>query len=79
MAQILHDRYELLQLLGRKAGRRTWLAVDLVKQQQVVIKLLLFSSDFEWDALKLFEREAKTLQDLEHPAIPKYLHRFQRS
>ncbi len=73
----LNDRYQLTQLLGRKAGRRTWLAVDQQTQQQVVIKLLLFSADFEWDALKLFEREAQTLQDLDHPAIPKYLDWFE--
>ncbi len=74
---ILNDRYQLTQLLGRKAGRRTWLAIDQQTQQQVVIKLLLFSADFEWDALKLFEREAQTLQDLDHPAIPKYLDWFE--
>jgi serine/threonine protein kinase len=73
----LHDRYQLTQLLGRKAGRRTWLAIDQQTQQQVVIKLLLFSADFEWDALKLFEREAQTLQDLDHPSIPKYLDWFE--
>ncbi len=73
----LNDRYQLTQLLGRKAGRRTWLAMDQQTQQQVVVKLLLFSADFEWDALKLFEREAQTLQDLDHPAIPKYLDWFE--
>jgi serine/threonine protein kinase len=73
----LHDRYQLTQLLGRKSGRRTWLAIDQQTQQQVVIKLLLFSADFEWDALKLFEREAQTLQALDHPAIPKYLDWFE--
>jgi serine/threonine protein kinase len=73
----LNDRYQLTQLLGRKSGRRTWLAIDQQTQQQVVIKLLLFSADFEWDALKLFEREAQTLQDLDHPAIPQYLDWFE--
>ncbi len=74
---LLNDRYQLDRLLGRKSGRRTWLAIDGQTQQQVVIKLLLFSADFEWDALKLFERESKTLQDLDHPAIPKYLDWFE--
>jgi Protein kinase domain len=74
---ILNDRYQLTQLLGRKSGRRTWLAIDQQTQQSVVIKLLLFSADFEWDALKLFEREAQTLQNLDHPAIPKYLDWFE--
>ena len=76
---LLNDRYQLDRLLGRKSGRRTWLSIDRQTQQQVVIKLLLFSSDFEWDALKLFERESKTLQDLNHSAIPKYLDWFETS
>ena len=72
-SQILGDRYEIQQQLAKKAGRRTLLARDLVTQELVVIKLLSFSSDFEWDDLKLFEREAETLKALSHPAIPRYL------
>ncbi|MEH2048427.1 serine/threonine protein kinase [Nostoc sp.] len=70
-------RYEVQQLLGKKAGRRTLLARDLQTQELVVIKLLSFSSDFEWDSLKLFEREAETLKNLAHPSIPGYLNYFE--
>ncbi|AVH70190.1 serine/threonine protein kinase [Nostoc sp. 'Lobaria pulmonaria (5183) cyanobiont'] len=70
-------RYEVQQLLGKKAGRRTLLARDLQTQELVVIKLLSFSSDFEWDWLKLFEREAETLKNLAHPSIPGYLNYFE--
>ncbi|MBN3868905.1 serine/threonine-protein kinase [Nostoc sp. JL33] len=70
-------RYEVQQLLGKKAGRRTLLARDLQTQELVVIKLLSFSSDFEWDSLKLFEREAETLKNLAHPLIPRYLNYFE--
>jgi serine/threonine protein kinase len=38
---------------------------------------LSFSSDFEWEELKLFEREAETLKSLTHPAIPRYLDYFE--
>jgi serine/threonine protein kinase len=72
-SELLGDRYEIQQQLGRNAGRRTVLARDLSTQELVVIKLLSFSSDFEWDDLKLFEREAETLKALSHPAIPRYL------
>lgn len=75
--QVLGDRYQTVELLGKKAGRQTWLAQDLQTQTQVVVKLLTFSSDFEWDDLKLFEREAETLQALTHPAIPRYLNHFE--
>ncbi|MCC5616233.1 serine/threonine protein kinase [Nostoc sp. CHAB 5836] len=77
IGEILGDRYEIQQLLGKKAGRRTLLARDLQTQELVVIKLLSFSSDFEWDSLKLFEREAETLKSLSHPLIPEYLNYFE--
>jgi serine/threonine protein kinase len=75
--QVLGERYEVQQHLGKKAGRRTLLARDLVTNELVVIKLLSFNSDFEWDDLKLFEREAETLKTLSHPSIPSYLDYFE--
>jgi serine/threonine protein kinase len=74
---ILHQRYQLQQQLGKKAGRQTWLAQDLQTQESVVVKLLTFGQEFEWDDLKLFEREAETLRSLSHPAIPRYLDSFE--
>ncbi len=69
----LNGRYEIQQQLGKKAGRQTLLARDLETQELVVVKLLSFGNAFEWDNLKLFEREAETLKSLDHPAIPRYL------
>ncbi|AUB36834.1 Serine/threonine protein kinase [Nostoc flagelliforme CCNUN1] len=77
IGEILGERYEVQQLLGKKAGRRTLLARDLQTQELVVIKLLSFGDDFEWDSLKLFEREAETLKSLSHPLIPQYLTYFE--
>lgn len=76
-AEILVGRYQVQRVLGKKAGRRTLLAVDRVTQEPVVVKLLLFGQDFEWDALTLFEREVNTLQSLSHPSIPRYLDSFE--
>ena len=76
-SQVLGDRYQVKQQLGKKAGRRTLLARDLLTGELVVIKLLSFSSDFEWDDLKLFEREAETLKSLSHSSIPGYLDYFE--
>ncbi|MBD2020933.1 serine/threonine protein kinase [Leptolyngbya sp. FACHB-36] len=73
----LAGRYQLLQPLGRKAGRQTWLAQDGQTQERVVVKLLTFGSDFSWDDLKMFEREVETLRSLSHPAIPRYLDSFE--
>ncbi|MBD2772835.1 serine/threonine protein kinase [Iningainema tapete] len=77
IGQIFGDRYEVKQQLGKKAGRRTLLAQDQNTNELVVIKLLSFGSDFEWDDLKLFEREAETLKSLSHPSIPGYLDYFE--
>ena len=70
------DRYQIERQLGKRAGRYTLLARDLQTQTQVVIKRLSFGEDFAWEDLKLFEREAATLKDLAHPAIPRYLDYF---
>ncbi|MBD2523406.1 serine/threonine-protein kinase [Nostoc sp. FACHB-133] len=77
IGEILGERYQVQQLLGKKAGRRTLVARDWNTQELVVIKLLSFSSDFEWDSLKLFEREAETLKSLSYPSIPRYLDYFE--
>jgi hypothetical protein len=69
---IYQNRYQLIQQLGENQGRQTWLASDLSQGNQVVVKLLAFSPQMEWDQLKLFEREAAVLQRLNHPRIPKY-------
>lgn len=72
-SRILAERYEVQRQLGKQTGRQTLLARDLQTQKLVVIKQLFLGSDFEWQDLKLFEREAETLKALSHPAIPRYL------
>jgi serine/threonine protein kinase len=74
---ILNGRYQIQEELGGQTGRKTFLALDLTTQKQVVVKLLYLASDFDWQDLKLFEREADTLKKLEHPAIPRYLDYFE--
>jgi serine/threonine protein kinase len=76
--QVLHERYQLKQKLGHNAGRQTWLAEDLgvFPFKSVVVKLLAFGGEVQWDDLKLFEREAQILKQLNHPRIPKYYDYF---
>jgi hypothetical protein len=74
---ILADRYQIRELLSQKAGRRTFLARDLQSQASAIVKILRFDRDFHWDDLKLFEREAATLQNIDRPEIPKYLDYFE--
>lgn len=71
--QVLQERYQLQQQLGRTAaGRQTWLVKDLQSNERVTLKLLAFSPQMQWEELKLFEREAQVLQALNHPRIPRY-------
>ena len=73
-AQILQQRYQLQQQLGNNAGRQTWLATDIQTSppSPVIVKLLAFSPQMQWEELKLFEREAQVLKELNHPRIPQY-------
>lgn len=75
--QILGDRYQIQSQLGKQTGRRTFLAQDLKTGATVVVKLLIFSPDFEWTDLKLFEREAETLKHLDCRSIPEYIDYFE--
>ncbi len=73
--ETLNSRYILQQTLGNTApGRQTWLAVDMLtpNQEKVVIKLLAFHPETQWEDIKLFEREAQILRQLNHPQIPQY-------
>ncbi|NER06471.1 MAG: serine/threonine protein kinase [Okeania sp. SIO3C4] len=73
IGKILQESYQLQQQLGRTAaGRKTWLAVNLNTKEQVIVKLLAFSPEMQWEEFKLFEREAQILQTLNHPYIPQY-------
>ena len=75
--QILKNRYQIQRQLGNNAGRQTLLALDTTTQNLVVIKLLIFNGEITWEHFKLFEKEAKTLKNLSHPAIPRYLDYFE--
>lgn len=70
--ETLYDRYQLKEKLGHGAGRQTWLVSDLsANSEPVILKLLAFGEQSQWDDLKLFERESQILRQLDHPRIPK--------
>jgi serine/threonine protein kinase len=73
---IFNDRYQIRKQLSTKPGRRIFMAQDLQSGNLVIVKILLFDPDFKWKEHELFEREAQTLKNLDHPAIPKYLDYF---
>jgi serine/threonine protein kinase len=75
---LLKNRYKLLINLKENAGRQTWIATDVKASspKTVMIKLLAFNPQMQWDELKLFEREAKIMQTINHPRIPQYIDYF---
>jgi eukaryotic-like serine/threonine-protein kinase len=73
---ILVDRYQIQELLGSGGSGQTFEGLDLQTQQPVAIKILSLRRATDWKAIELFEREAKTLAQLDHSAIPKYIDFF---
>lgn len=75
--KIFASRYEVIYLLGKRPGYRTILCRDLRTEQLVVVKFIVWNEEFEWENLRLFEREAQVLQTIYHPSIPRYLNYFE--
>jgi hypothetical protein len=75
--RILHDgRYQCHRILGEGSMGRTYLATDVHTGATVAVKALYPSRLATVKDLELFEREATTLQRLEHPQIPRYIDAF---
>jgi serine/threonine protein kinase len=73
---LIAGRYRLLELLGTGGSGSTYRAIDTSDEAEVAIKVLALHHLQDWQQLTLFEREAKTLAQLDHPQIPKYLEYF---
>jgi DNA-binding beta-propeller fold protein YncE len=69
------DRYTLVAEHGRGGFGVTWKATRSTGEQ-VILKLLHTDRLQELKALELFDREAKVLAALAHPAIPRYVDSF---
>lgn len=74
--RILQDRYEVGPRIGRGGQGETFLGKDLHTGADVAIKELAIEVAESWKAIDLFQREARALQNLEHPAIPDYIDAF---
>jgi hypothetical protein len=76
MKNLLHERYEIKEVLGQGGFATTYLAFDTETQHECALKCLSFRKIEEWKTWELFEREAEILKNLNHPQIPKYLDFF---
>jgi hypothetical protein len=74
---IVKQRYRIVTVLGQGSMGTTYEAEDLTNYQRVAIKSLSLRGLQDWKTLELFEREARVLESLKHPAIPDYLDYFQ--
>ncbi len=85
---LLKDRYRLESALSRGSAASTWRAVDVRTGEACVVKELSVgaavregSGAQSWDGdftkvVELFEREARVLAHLDHPAIPRFIDHF---
>lgn len=73
---MLADRYKIETLLQSRDAQETYSAQDLQTKSPVIIKALHFKALTDWKSQELFEREIKTLQNLDHPRIPRLIDNF---
>ncbi|SKB12449.1 putative serine/threonine-protein kinase-like domain protein [Planktothrix sp. PCC 11201] len=69
---LLNHRFRLKCQLNENPIRQTWLADDLILKDKAVVKLLALGGSMQWEDLKLLEREAQVLKQLNHPRLVKY-------
>ena len=75
--EIVAQRYRILDILGQGGVGTTYKAEDLQSGEQLALKALSLRRMNDWKKMELFEREARILAQLNHPAIPRYLDYFQ--
>jgi|GEM_PF-3083994 len=73
---LVKDRYRRIKPLGSGGQAATFLAEDTTSDRRVVLKQLHVAHIDNWKAVELFEREAETLAQLNHPAVPSYVDAF---
>lgn len=74
---IIAEKYRIIDTLGQGGNGITYKAEDIKTGDRVALKALSFYHMTDWKQMELFDREAQTLANLNHPGIPKYLDYFQ--
>lgn len=75
--EIIAQRYCIKDILGQGGVGITYEALDQKSGEPVALKALSLRRMNDWKKIELFEREARILSQLNHPAIPRYLDYFQ--
>jgi hypothetical protein len=71
------DRFVVLGALGEGSQGRTYDAFDRLEGRPVAIKRFDVRGARTWKDVDLAEREARVLQSLSHPKLPRYVDRFE--
>jgi eukaryotic-like serine/threonine-protein kinase len=77
LPELLINKYQIIDILGQGGVGITYRARDIETDRIVAIKALSLKRAKDWKAIELFDREAKILSQLNHPAIPQYIDSFQ--
>jgi eukaryotic-like serine/threonine-protein kinase len=72
-----HDRYRVVSVLGTGGNATTYKCWDIESEQYVAVKALSLQTMKTWKQLELFEREARVLEQMNNPSIPRYLEYFE--
>lgn len=74
---VVADTYRIEGVLGQGGIGTTYAAVDVRTGQRVALKQVWLWQRHDWKVYELFEREARVLAGISHPAVPRYLGHFQ--
>lgn len=74
--EVLKGRFELLGELGQGGQGTTYLGRDRESGCLVAVKELSMRRADSWKAVELFEREGRTLESIDHRAVPDYVDAF---
>jgi eukaryotic-like serine/threonine-protein kinase len=77
LGDVIKGEYRITGFLGQGGIATTYSAETIHDSQKVAIKVIVLQSLENFKMLELFEREAKTLSQLDHFDIPKYIDYFQ--
>jgi eukaryotic-like serine/threonine-protein kinase len=74
---VIDGRYRILHRLGQGSSGTTYAAERIESGHPLALKELSLRGLQDWKKIELFEREARILKTLNHPAIPQYIDFFQ--
>lgn len=72
-----HGRYSIVKVLGTGGNATTYKCWDKETESYVAVKALSLQTMKSWKQLELFEREARVLEQMNKPSIPRYLGYFE--